>query len=287
MHPLILVVATAILLGCGLYEERFKNAILAGETAAQDATAVEGLTAEIAPGVTMDFVWIEPGTFLMGTPGRDTNEWPQHEVTISQGFYLGKYEITQKQWEAVMGTKPWQNFNYEYLQDHPDHPAENISWEGVQVLIQRLNEVAGAGIYRLPTEAEWEYAARAGTTTRWSFGNNASELGDYAWFVKTLEDGFGSAPVGTKLPNPWGLHDMYGNVSEWVHDYYKPNYTSTAVLTRAVVDPTGPLYSLGSPVRVIRGGNWAYTGTSSTRNAWEPDPGSTPFMIGARLLRTR
>ena len=167
------------------------------------------------------------------------------------------------------------------VQDNPAHPAVYISWDDVQVFIERLNEAAGAEIYRLPTEAEWEYACRPGTTTRWSFGDNESALGDYAWYRANAWDvGLTWAqPVGTKLPNPWGLHDMHSNVFEWVQDWYD------AYNGNIVTDPTGP--SSGSS-RVLRGGvfngfpRWL---RSAKRNS--DGPSWRSGIIGARLLRTQ
>ena len=215
---------------------------------ASEGSANEEITVELPGGATMEMVWIEPGTFLMGTTEeqeqlmRDKglwddfseNEHPAHEVTLSQGFYLGKYEITQGQWESVMGTTPWSG--HSYVQENPNHPAVYISWDDVQEFIQRLNEAAGEEVYRLPSEAEWEYACRSGTTTTWSFGDDESQLGDHAWYWDNAGDvGLEYAQaVGTKLPNLWGLHDMHGNVYEWCQDWYGP-YTSDNQ-----VDPTGP-----------------------------------------------
>jgi sulfatase modifying factor 1 len=166
--------------------------------------------------------------------------------TISQGFYLGKYEITQGQWERVMGTRPWEG--QDYVQSSPTHPAVYISWEDVQDFIRRLNQASGATIYRLPTEAEWEYGCRGGTTTRWSSGNSEELLKQYAWFDKNawnVGNKYGHA-VGSKRPNPWGLYDMHGNAWEWVQDRYG------AYNSESVTDPQGPS---SSSHRVIRGGN--------------------------------
>ena len=154
---------------------------------AEPGTVVEReLRAELPGGAAMEFVWIEPGIFSMGAvpgeKGRSSDEGPQHEVEIPQGFYLGSYEITQGQWAAVMGTRPWAG--EVYALDQPECPAVLISWLDVHEFIHQLNEAVGDSLYRLPTEAEWEYACRAGTTTRWSFGNAESELTAYAWFYE-------------------------------------------------------------------------------------------------------
>jgi len=113
-------------------------------------------------------------------PERRDNEVPQHDVTIRKGFYLGKYEMTHGQWEAVMGTTPWSGESY--ARANASHPAVSVSWNEVQLFIQTLNAAAGDSLYRLPTEAEWEYACRAGTTTRWLFGDDESQLTNYAWY---------------------------------------------------------------------------------------------------------
>ena len=240
------------------------------------------LTVDLPGGATIEFVRIEPGTFRMGSPssevGRDDDECPQHEVTISQGFYLGKYEVTQGQWEAVMGTTPWSGEGY--VQANPNHPAVYVSWSDAQEYIAKLNTAAGVNIYRLPTEAEWEYSCRAGTTTRWSFGEGESQLGEYAWYRDNAWD-IGEKyahAVGTKLPNPWGLYDMHGNVWEWCEDWYG-DYSSSAQ-----TDPTGP--SSGSS-RVVRGGYFstrAHGVRSALRNYYSPDDRNS--YVGFRLLRT-
>jgi len=237
----------------------------------KDAT----ITVDLPGGATMEFVWTEPGTFTLGSPSSepDRNDWegPQHEVTISQGFYLGKYEITQAQWESVMETTPW-------VQEDPNSPAVWISWDDVQELIRRLNETAREEIYRLPTEAEWEFACRAGTETRWSFGDDESLLGNYAWYSSNNSP-WGTKEVGQKLPNPWGLYDMHGNVWEWCQDWYE-DYSSDAQ-----VDPMGPASGSG---RVVRGGYFdgdARWTRSAYRDYFAPDDRSYDF--GARLLRIK
>lgn len=219
----------------------------------------------------------------MGSPDLEEGrgpEGPQHDVDITHGFYLGKYEITQGQWQAVMGTRPWSG--EDYVRDKSRHPAVYISWNDVQEFIAKLNQAEGSEVYRLPTEAEWEYACRARTTTRWSFGDDESRLGQYAWYKDTAWDvGEQYAhEVGTKLPNPWGLYDMHRNVWEWVQDW--GGYYGRSRQT----DPTGP--SAGS-LRIMRSGDFrsaAASVRSASRYYCEPDlsiKGSR--LIGARLLR--
>ncbi len=180
-------------------------------------------------GVKMEMIWIEPGMFVMGLTEeqkqmlKSQGEWsnsmdcelPAHRVTISRGFWLGKYEITWGQWESVMGAWPWPD------EDHPsenlNYPAVYISWNDVQHFVSKLNDEEEKEVYRLPTEAEWEYACRAGTITQWFFGKDKSQLKDYAWYcanTSDIEEEY-AHEVGRKLPNPWGLYDMYGNVWEW------------------------------------------------------------------------
>ncbi len=251
------------------------------------ALSVDTPAAEVVSllgGATIEMVWIDPGTFTMGAPateeGRREAEGPQYEVTISTGFYLGKYELTQGQWEAVMGTMPWAG--HDRVVSNPNHPAVFISWDDVQSFIRRLNDAAGSEVYRLPTEAEWEYACRAGTATRWSFGDTKSDLRDYAWyFDNTWNERYGHA-VGQKWPNPWGLYDMHGNVSEWVRDRYGSHYYNGGSPS---VDPQGP--NAGSE-RVIRGGNFDIF-LQYVRSAYRAgySPNNRSAAVGVRILMTR
>ena len=235
--------------------------------------AGEGRRFSLPNSESMEFVWIPAGTFMMGSPdsekGRDKDEGPVHEVKISAGFWLGKYEVTQGQWEAVMGSNP------SYFKG-VDRPVDKVSWSDVQAFIGQLNAVVGTIAYRLPTEAEWEYACRAGTSTRWSFGDNESQLGDYAQLRK-FWGGFETKAVGSKLPNAWGLYDMHGNVHEWVQDWYG-GYSRSSV-----VDPQGP--STGSD-RVGRGGGFDYNAQGvRSANRINYSPGVRAVSIGFRLLR--
>ncbi len=160
--------------------------------------------------IRMKFALIPAGEFMMGSEEYD-EEKPVHKVTINKPFYLGIYPVTQREWEAVMGNSP-SNFKGD------DLPVEHVSWDDVQEFIKKLNEKEGTDKYRLPSEAEWEYAARAGTTTRYSFGDDKSKLSDYAWYSTEMPFWHSSKTpeVGQKKPNPWGLCDMPGNVYEWV-----------------------------------------------------------------------
>jgi formylglycine-generating enzyme required for sulfatase activity len=213
----------------------------------------------------IEFVLIPVGTFAMGSEAQGA----VHQVTLSQPFYMSRYAVTQAQWIAVM-RKNSSRFQGEH------HPVENVSWEDVQEFIRWLNAREGGKQYRLPTEAEWEYAARAGSMTIYSSGDDVSQLGEHAWYATSA--GGVTHPVGQLRPNAWGLYDMYGNVWEWVQDWYG------AYPTEAVTDPQGP--SLGS-IRVLRGGSWR-SGSKDCRSANRlyAEPGSRSDSIGFRLLRT-
>jgi formylglycine-generating enzyme required for sulfatase activity len=261
------------------------GAAVAGPVAAQ--AAGQAWTNSIG----MVFVPIAAGSFQMGSDANDSeaaaNEKPKHGVTISKPFLLGKFEVTQAQWEAVMGSSPFTLdrsnpfYNLPGMAARitkPDHPA-TVSWNDAQDFIKRLNQKEGHARYRLPTEAEWEYAARAGTTTAYSFGDDAKQLGRFAWFGEDFTSG-GSHPVGRKPANPWGLHDIHGNAWEWVQDRYADGYGTSA----PQVDPSGP--STGSG-REVRGGSWHSTAggwRSAFRKEYAPD--YRGISIGFRVAMT-
>ena len=259
-------------------EERKRQTALERERKAGKVVSLPG-------GAEMAFVWIEPGVFQMGSPsgesGRGSDEGPLHEVKISKGFYLGTYEVTQGQWESVMGSRPWSD--KAYVRSNSSHPAVYISWGDVQKFIGKLNAAAGDSLYRLPSEAEWEYACRAGRRTRWSFGDSERQLRHHAWYRTNawdLGERYAHA-VGRKGPNDWGLYDMHGNVREWVQDWYGSSYYNSSPR----VDPLGP--SSGS-YRVLRGGyfgNLAQHVRSALRDS--ASPGLRSYIIGVRLLRIR
>ena len=239
----------------------------------------------------MAFVQIEPGSFTMGSPpgedGRGQDEGPQHRVRISNRFWLSAHEVTQDQWGKVMGTTPWQRNGRDRtaVRSNPSHPAVYISWEDLREFIARLNRAEGAWWYRLPTEAEWEYACRAGSGTAWSFGADAGQLDQYAWYgdnARNAGENYGHA-VGTKSPNRWGLHDMHGNVWEWVQDWYDPDYYAAGPASGDWTDPPGPASGSG---RVVRGGGYgdrAANLRSAHRNYAEAD--AVYSDLGARLVR--
>lgn len=191
------------------------------------------VTLDLGGGVTMELVYIRPGTFVMG--GEQTTdeerfqcvEVPKHEVTLTRGFYLGKYEVTQAQYEAIMGSNPSESTKA------PDNPVDNVGEVDAFAFAEKLAEKTQREV-RLPTEAEWEYAGRAGQKTKWFFGDDPSRVGEYAWFQGNAEAK--SHAVGLKKPNPWGLYDIYGNVWERISDRYSKDYYATSPKE----DPTGP-----------------------------------------------
>ena len=217
--------------------------------------------------------------FLKSTQSDEfPNERPAHRVTISAHFFLQTTTVTQGQWKTVMGTKPWEG--KQGVREGDDYPAFYVSWEDAQEFIQQLN-IRGKDKYRLPTEAEWEYACRSGSVTKFFFGDDDNHLVDFAWFIKNCGEAGEDYPhrVGSKRPNPWGLYDMHGNVGQWCQDWMGPYPGS------AQTDPTGPSSSGG---RVVRGGYW--NGSSRySRSAWREDavdPLSRTYPIGFRLVKS-
>jgi len=220
----------------------------------------------------MKFVYIQPGTFMMGSPpnepGRSDNE-TLHKVTITKGFSMQTTQVTQRQWHVIMGNNP-----SSFGSCGEDCPVENVSWNDVQQFIKKLNETRGTNKYRLPTEAEWEYACRAGSDTAYCFGNDESRLKDYAWYDGN--SGGKTHPVGLLKPNAWGLYDMHGNVWEWCQDWYAENYPSGSV--------TDPIGSSSGSFRVIRGGSW-HVIAQSCRSAYRgrSTPDNRNHDLGFRL----
>lgn len=192
----------------------------------------------------MALVLLPAGAFTMGgdwdAEQADENELPKHEVIFEKSFYMGRVPVLQSQWQAIMGDNP-SEFSGE------DHPVESVSHLDVRVFIKRLNEKEGTGAYRLPTEAEWEYAARAESQSTYCFGPETSRLTTYAWFKNN--SGGKTHPVGQLAPNDWGLYDMHGNVHEWCADWYRRDYYAASPSKQ----PLGPRKGVA---RVLRGGDW-------------------------------
>ncbi len=218
----------------------------------------ESATVLLAPNVTVELAHLSAGSFPMGAAASEyqshpDDECPQHTVTFSHAVWIGKNEVTKAQWQAVMHTTPWAD--HTSVLDAPNSPAVFVTWEDTQAFIAALNTLTG-DTFRLPTEAEWEYACRAGTTSRFYWGNDtdSTSLGDFAWWsgnTYSLSEFYGHV-VGTKHENPWGLYDMSGNVLEWCQDWYAfGNYPSAPI-----TDPTGPSEMTYGQARVVRGGWW-------------------------------
>ena len=258
----------------------------------------KNMTIPLSDTVSLDMIWIEPGTFMMGSPEDELGRWDdetQHQVTLTQEYWLGKYEVTQAQYEAVMGTNP-SDFK------GADLPVEQVSWNDAVKFCEWLTaqERAAGRLpegyeYTLPTEAQWEYACRAGTTTAFNNGTNiptmlqrtdrpCPNLDPLAWYgynsgqydsAGNYTDNGKTFPVGQKQPNAWGLYDMHGNVWEWCLDWYG-SYPSSAV-----TDPKGP--ATGSR-RVMRGGCW-FSFASYCRSAYRYNnsPGNYLNRYGFRV----
>lgn len=234
-----------------------------------------GLPLDLGDGVKLELVYVSPGTFVMGSQEAPGAEWqaderPEHRVTIPRGYYLGKYKVTRGQfaafvkatgyrteaekegkawgrlatggWSDIAGLS-WQNPNFPQTDDHP---VTCMNWNDAKAFCDWATKKTGRTV-KLPTEAEWEYACRAGTKTKWSFGDDAGQMGEYGWISKN--SGGATHPVGQKKPNAWGLYDMHGNVWEWCQDWAGP-YTATET-----VEPLGPV---GGDRRILRGGDWRH-----------------------------
>jgi formylglycine-generating enzyme required for sulfatase activity len=236
-----------------------------------------------------NMVWIPPGTFTMGSPStevdRSSAEDPQTRVTISRGFWMGKYTVTQREYQALMGSNP------SYFTGELERPVEQVTWYNATNYCGKLTDrersagrLPAGYVYRLPTEAEWEYACRAGTTTATAFGNSLSST--QANFDGNLYPYNGAAPgpylgrttkVGSYAPNAWGLYDMHGNVWEWCLDWY-----SGSLPGGSVTDPRGPI---SGSYRVIRGGSWVYDGwlcrSAQRSRTWPDSPG---YDLGFRVV---
>ena len=223
----------------------------------------------------IEFVWVPPGRFRMGSPEGETGRRDDEGtwmVTLTKGFWLGKYEVTQAQWEAVMGENP-----SKFAENGAQRPVENVLWEHGHAFIDKLNR-SQPGTFRLPTEAEWEYACRAGAAGAYGFGDDPSALAEHAWYAENSDGA--THPVGQKAPNAWGLHDMHGNVCEWCEDWYG------AYPEGPETDPAGPP---SGQYRVLRGGGWdgdPAACRATRRRIFIPGYFQRKSDLGLRLART-
>jgi formylglycine-generating enzyme required for sulfatase activity len=214
----------------------------------------------------MEFVYVPAGSFMMGSENGESNEKPMHQVAIREGFYMGKYEVTQAQWQQVMGSNP-SNF-----ENCDQCPVERVSWNDAQEFIKKLNAQNDGYTYRLPSEAEWEYACRAGTT-----GDYAGDLDSMAWYGEY--PGGKTHPVGQKQSNAFGLYDMHGNVWEWCEDIWHKNYDG------APSDGSTWMSGGDSSKRVLRGGG-LNPDAAVLRSAFRlrDDPGIRDISVGLRVV---
>jgi formylglycine-generating enzyme required for sulfatase activity len=250
--------------------------------------AIPGMPVDATPLV---MVKINPGSFMMGRysgePGSFDREGPKHRVNIGYSFHMGKYEITKAQWQAVMGTTPWQGQSD--VLDHKNSPAVYISWNdirGSDGFLDKLNAL-GLGTFRLPSDAEWEYCCRAGTTARYYWGEDPSytQIGNYVWYSRNaldINEKYAHV-VGQKLPNAWGLYDMGGNAWDWCEDLWHYSYSEAGRPDDGSAWTTGG----SSGYRVIRGGSW-YHSDAYCRSAHRLNGilGERYNCVGFRVVRT-
>jgi formylglycine-generating enzyme required for sulfatase activity len=279
--PLAFLALLAFTAGCGKEDEPPAPPAPADERtqAPGPPTARAAEPAAFATPTGVEMVLIPAGQFTMGDDGGEPDERPAHPVELS-AFAMDRYEVTQEAYQNLMGTNPSRFVG-------PDRPVEQVSWlaavrycnmrslsEGLRPCYdaETLECDYAADGYRLPTEAEWEYACRAGTATDYSFGNQPRRLKDHAWFGDNSRDT--THPVGQKDANPWGLHDMHGNVAEWCNDFYAEGYDPSL----AGVDPRGPAEG---DERVLRGGSWRSTADACRCSArYSEPPGLADVCFG-------
>ena len=223
---------------------------------------------DLGDGVKLELVLIPAGEFIIESNDNRDYEKPFQRVTISKPFYMGKYEVTQEQYEKMMGKNP------SHFKDS-NNPVEMVSRDDALEFCKRLSQTTGYTI-SLPTQAQWEYACRSGATTRWNCGDDESLLGEYAWYGANSSGK--THPVGQKMPNAWGLYDMHGNVWEWCQDSCDNRYYGKSSASDSSRPATGSS-------RVARGGGW-YDGADGCRSAYggRNDPGSRGIDVGLRVV---
>lgn len=222
----------------------------------------------------IEMALVPAGQFTMGgdqvTEQADENETPRHSVTFDTSFHIGRVAVTQSQWQAVMETNP-SRF------EDPARPVEMVSHHDASLFVKRLNQKEATRSYRLPTEAQWEYAARAGSREAYCYGAGKMKLTRYAWLNKNSDNT--TQPAGLLLPNAWGLYDMHGNIHEWCSDWFDRNYYAASPARH----PTGPDTGLA---RVLRGGDWGSADwycRCAVRSLSSPDRRSQ--RVGFRIVK--
>jgi formylglycine-generating enzyme required for sulfatase activity len=271
------VKASTLLTISNLAEGEHSVRIEGEENLERTVSVLPGMNASVTLDKTMksiagmpEMVFVQGGTFQMGSNSGTSSEKPVHQVTVSD-FYIGKFEVTQKQWVAIMGSNP------SYFKDCDDCPVEHVSWNDIQEFLQKLNAKTGQN-YRLPSEAEWEYAARGGNKSKGYTYSGSNSFDDVAW-VKS-NSGSTTHPVGMKQPNELGIYDMSGNVWEWCNDWYDKKYYQTG----SSFNPKGP--SIGTE-RSLRSGSFYYNeNLCRTTFRYGNSPGSRG-SDGFRLCRTK
>jgi formylglycine-generating enzyme required for sulfatase activity len=239
---------------------------------------LKAISVELGGGVKLEMVLIPAGEFMMGWDDFVGGRSPSHQVKITKPFYLGQYKVTVGQYrkfaeETKHADQKWRTA---FSSQTDDHPVVYVSWHDAMAFCRWLGDKEQK-TYRLPTEAEWEYACRAGSTTLYYYGNEMEKLDEYAWLTKNSNKQ--THPVGQKKPNAWGLYDMYGNAWEWCADWYGPNYYASSPTD----DPPGPSFG---PNRVLRGGSYcAFLLDSSLRNGMS-NPGTRRSDAGFRVVRS-
>jgi len=235
-------------------------------TRSQDKPAVSSNYTETTFEINLQMVFVQGGSFHMGNNDGGIDEKPLHIVTLGD-FFIGKFEVTQRQWQLVMGKNP------SFFKGCEDCPVEQVSWNDVQEFIRKLNRKSGKS-YRLPTEAEWEYAAKGGNKSKGFTYSGSNNIDEVAWYGRNSDSK--THLVGQKQPNELGVYDMSGNVLEWCNDWYG------RYLPKSQNNPGGP--SMGD-YRVYRGGGWGYLPKScSTSNRDRSGPGSHSFNLGLRIV---
>ncbi|HAH49328.1 MAG TPA: hypothetical protein DCM07_31720 [Planctomycetaceae bacterium] len=264
------------------------------EAQARQAAWARHLKTDVAitNSIGMKMTLIPPGEFMMGS-SEDEGPFgvsPQHHVRLTKPYYLAETEVTQKQWLSIMGTTPWKNQTVrgkKAFKEGDNYAATNVSWNDTQIFLKKLSLKEGV-TYRLPTEAEWEYACRAGTETKYYFGDNLNRSNEYAFFGPILHATADHAQidlihmVAQKKPNNFGLYDMHGGVEEWCVDWYNINYYKK-LAGKTSTNPTGPI---SSTYKIRRGGSsftGADSGASSSRFYWEPE--NRWLTLGFRVLQ--